>query len=306
MTEPLNPRLNAYRDDLADIRLKGQVSAARFVDGIPAVVAVPLAPLHREPDHDAFLDTEALFGERLLVFDETSGPDGEPWAWVQLDDDGYVGYTPFAALERLGEETEASLPTHRIAVPRTLLFPEPDIKRPPVADLPMGALVTAVEEAEDRNARYHLLASGGAIVQQHATALGKDVEDFVAVAERFLETPYLWGGKSALGIDCSGLVQLACQMAGIDAPRDSGDQARELGTRIAGIEALQRGDLIFWPGHVGIMVDGRRIIHANAHHMMTAIEPLNDALERLEKKGATLSAVRRLAAKVSEAGASED
>lgn len=293
MTEKLNPRLNAFRDDLADITLKGRVSAERFIEGQPGVVSVPLAPLHREPAHDAALDTEALFGERLLVFDEVV-VDGEPWAWVQLDEDGYVGYTPFAALSRLSEAGEADMPTHRISVPRTLLFPEPDIKRPPVADLPMGALVKVVGEAEDHNARYHLLDGGGAIVKQHAHAFGEDVEDFVSVAERYLETPYLWGGKSALGIDCSGLVQLSCQMAGIDAPRDSSDQARELGTRIAGIEALQRGDLIFWSGHVGIMVDGQRLLHANAFHMMTAIEPLADTIERFEKKGVSLSAVRRL------------
>ncbi|MDY8110051.1 C40 family peptidase [Fulvimarina sp. 2208YS6-2-32] len=293
MTEKLNPRLNAYRADLADLTLKGRVSAERFIEGQPGLVSVPIAPLHREPGHGSALDTEALFGERLVVFDETE-VDGEAWAWVQLDDDGYVGYTPFAALNPAGGGGADDIPTHRISVPRTLLFPEPDIKRPPVADLPMGALVTVVGEAEDRNARYHLIDGGGAIVQQHARPLGAVETDFVAVAERFLETPYLWGGKSALGIDCSGLVQLACHMAGIDAPRDSGDQARELGTRIAGIEALKRGDLIFWPGHVGIMLDGQRLLHANAFHMLTAIEPLADAVERFEEKGVGLSAVRRL------------
>ncbi|EAU40745.1 hypothetical protein FP2506_03424 [Fulvimarina pelagi HTCC2506] len=296
MTETLNPRLNAYRSDLADLRLKGQVEAEHFIEGQPGVVSVPLAPIHRAPAHDAALDTEALFGERLLVFDETV-VDGEAWAWVQLDEDGYVGYTPFAALKRLGGNGEANMPTHRISVPRTLLFPEPDIKRPPVADLPMGALVKAVGEAEDHNARYHLLDGGGAIVKQHAEAFDTDADDFVSVAERFLETPYLWGGKSALGIDCSALVQLSCQMAGIDAPRDSSDQVRELGTRIAGIEALQRGDLLFWPGHVGIMMDGQRLLHANAYHMMTAVEPLAETLERFDKKGAALSAVRRIPGK---------
>ena len=132
------------------------------------------------------------------------------------------------------------------------------------------------------------------MVKQHLEPVGSAEPDFVGVAERFLGVPYLWGGKSALGIDCSGLVQLACAMAGVGAPRDTGVQEHELGTRIAGIEALERGDLVFWKGHVGIMMDGRRLLHANAHHMLTAIEPLQTTMERLEKKGLQVTSVRRV------------
>ena len=273
MTDRLNPRLNAYREDLADIRLEGQVTAERFVDGRSGVVVAPLAPLRRSPSSRAALDTEALMGERLRVFDTLQTEEGV-WSWVQLETDGYVGYAPGEAIALVEPDTGSAAAAYRVRVPRTFLFPKPDIKTPPVMGLPMGALVSKTA--------------------QHLGPPDDHMGDPVAVAERFVGTPYLWGGKSVLGIDCSGLVQLACQMAGIEAPRDSGDQARSLGTRLAGIEALQRGDLVFWPGHVGLMLDGRRLLHANAFHMMTAIEPLAETIERFSEKGVVVSAVRRL------------
>lgn len=283
--QPLDPRLHAYRSDLADIRLEGRVEADRFVEGRPAEVTAPLAPVRRQPSANGALDTEALHGETLLVFDETS--DG--WSWIQLDADNYVGWVPS---ETIGEPGPA--PTHRVSVPRTLLFPAPDIKRPPLAGLPMGAAVTVRGEAEDHNAAYHQVEPEGAIVQQHLERVGTPSPDYASIAEQFLGVPYLWGGKSTLGIDCSGLVQLACQMAGIPAPRDTDMQERELGTRLAGVEAMERGDLIFWKGHVGIMLDGNRLLHANAHHMMTAIEPIAAAIERIEKRGSPVTSVRRI------------
>lgn len=285
MTPPLDPRLNAVRDDLADIRLQGRVEAARFVEGEECRIVSPLAPMRRRPSADAPLDTEVLFGETVRVFENNA----EGWSWVQLGADGYVGYVPSAAIGPTG-----AAPTHRVCVPRTLLFPGPDIKLPPLHDLPMGAAVTVTGAAEDHNARYGLIEPAGAVVEQHLRPLGASETDFAGVAERFVGVPYLWGGKSASGIDCSGLVQMACHMAGIAAPRDTDMQERELGTRIAGIEALQRGDLVFWKRHVGLMLDGTRLLHANAHHMLTAIEPLAAAIARLEAKGAAVTSIRRL------------
>ena len=303
MNGPLDKRLDAFRPDLADARLQGHVEAERFVEGRPGRIVQPVAPVRRRPAGDATLDTEALFGEAVAVFET----DDEGWSWVQLMTDGYVGYVPSAAIapdppsreNGTGEPparnaANSRAPSHKVVAPRTLVFPGPDIKLPPLHDLPMGALVTKNGEGADHNARYAMLASGGAVVEQHLAALDTVVPDFVAVAERFLGVPYLWGGKTALGIDCSGLVQMACRMAGIDAPRDTDMQERGLGTRIAGIEALERGDLVFWKGHLGIMLDGARLLHANAFHMMTAIEPVSEAIERIAAKGVPVTSVRRI------------
>ncbi|MBB4002687.1 MAG: C40 family peptidase [Aurantimonas endophytica] len=283
----LDPRRHAFRADLAEKDLEGQVAATRFVEGVPRQVVAPTVTLRRRPEPDAPLETEALFGEAVVVFEEEAG-----WSWVKLAPDSpasaYVGYMPTGAL---GPSTT---PTHRVCVPRTLVFPAPDIKRPPLSFLPMGALVTVTGAAADQNARYSAVTPDGFIVEQHLEPLAAVAPDFVAVAERFLGAPYLWGGKSVAGIDCSGLVQLACAMAGIAAPRDTDMQERELGTRLAGIEALERGDLVFWKGHVGIMLDGARLLHANAHHMMTAVEPLAEAVARIASRGSSVTSIRRI------------
>lgn len=281
----LDKRLHAYRPDLADIRLEGRVEAARFVEGVPERVTTSVEPLRREPRPDAAQETEALHGEEVEVFETTV----EGWSWVQLAADGYVGWMATASL---GPRT--FVPTHRVTAPRTLLFPGPDIKMPPLMGLPMGTVVSARGEGEDRNARYVLTAPSGAVVAQHLGGLGETVGDFVAVAERFVGSPYLWGGKTTLGIDCSGLVQIALDMAGIAAPRDTDLQERALGTSLASDELLKRGDLVFWKGHVGIMLDGHSLLHANAHHMMTAIEPLAAAVGRSEAKGSAVTSIRRL------------
>jgi cell wall-associated NlpC family hydrolase len=179
---------------------------------------------------------------------------------------------------------------------RTLVFAEPDIKSPLLFGLPLGAGVTVVDEAEDRNARYALLASGGAVVVQHLAPLGSFERDWTAVAERLLGVPYLWGGKTSLGIDCSGLVQVALAACGIGCPRDTDMQAEAAGAPLpldAGIENLRRGDLVFWTGHVGIMRNETILLHANAHHMQVASEPLLEAAERFAGRGLTVTGLRR-------------
>lgn len=267
----LDRRLNAFRPDLADIRLKGQIEAERFVEGTPASVCVPFAPLRPRPDLEASIDTQMLFGETLNVFDSVDG-----WAFVQSDVDGYVGY--------LTEEeiTDAMEPaTHWIATPRTFVYPGPDLRFPHVGELSMGCRVTLTGEAETRGTKYALMEGGGALIAAHCQPIGKPIDtDYVAVASRFLETPYLWGGRSGFGIDCSGLVQLAMMMTGRAAPRDSDMQASRLGTPIER-DALQRGDLVFWKGHVGIMEDDKTLLHANGHTMTVARENLEDAIKRI-------------------------
>ena len=217
----------------------------------------------------------------------------EGWNWVQLGPDDYVGWMAAADLGSPDPE-----PTHRVTVPRTLLFSRPDIKSSLLEILPLGASVAVIGEARDHNAAYALVEPAGAIVRQHLGAVGDHARDFVAVAETLVGTPYLWGGNSAFGIDCSGLVQLALRMAGRRAPRDSDMQEAALGEPIesaTGNLQLRRGDLVFWKGHVGIMQDVERLLHANAHHMAVASEHLKEAIARLEAADCPVTSIRRLA-----------
>lgn len=302
----LNPSLNAYRPDLADKRLKGQVEAERFVDGQIMRVKLPVTPLRDAPRPDSCLDTQALLGEVVRVFEQT----GEGWCWVQLERDGYVGYMPTGALGPftgdLGEKGGISgEPTDRVSALRTFLYPGPDLKLPAATFLSIGAGLILGEEVKTRGTHYrkvlNLLAPTGEpgwVVSQHTQPIDEIEPDFVAVAERLIGTPYLWGGKSSLGLDCSGLVQLACQMAGVDMLRDASMQEKEAGTALDlsnGLPELMRGDLLFWPGHVGIMTDGETLLHANGHHMAVASEPLKGALDRIAaNEYGELRAVRRL------------
>lgn len=274
----LDPRLNAYRPDLAAAELRGKVEAPRFVDGTLHRIIDASAPLRAEGHPDAALLTEALCGERVVVYEI----DGEGWAWGQLQRDRYVGWLPANALGRPG-----AAPTHRVGALRTLGFPGPDIKKPPLAAYPFGAEIVAAR-ADDK---FITTDTGLCIPAQHVAKAGSSEPDFVAVAERFLGTPYLWGGKTSLGIDCSGLVQVALQAAGLACPRDSDMQAA-LGAEVATAQ-LRRGDLIFWKGHVAIARDALTIVHANAHHMAVAIEPVEEAIRRVKTAGGADPIVKR-------------
>lgn len=279
MADAFDPRITAARPDLAALSLKGKVQAARFAAGEPRVVIDTAAPLRRAPRHDAALDTEALYGERVTVFDI----DGEGWAWGQLDNDGYVGYLPANALVAPREA-----PTHRVSAPRTFLYAQPDIKTPPLEPLSFGSLV-AVKREEGGFA----LTERGAIFAKHLALLAAREPDIAATAQKFLGTPYLWGGKTSLGLDCSALVQLSLTAAGISCPRDSDMQEKTLGAPVP-LEEIRRGDLVFWKGHVAIAFDSDALIHANGFHMAVAIEPLAAAVERIAALGTRVSSVKRL------------
>jgi cell wall-associated NlpC family hydrolase len=267
-------RLHAYRPDLADISLKGEVTADRFVTGRPARIVASVADMLREPRPDAGLNTQLLRGDDVTVFEEAEG-----WAWVQAERDGYVGYVSGGFLSQRTEE-----PTHVVSAPRSFLYPGPDLRFPRLGELSLGSLVTVRDFAETRGTRYALLSTGEAMIAGHLKPAGEFSEDYVAVAEQLLMTPYLWGGSTAFGIDCSGLVQLAMRMAGRDVLRDSDMQADTLGEPIELGEAysgLRRGDLVFWKGHVAIMTDERTMIHANGHTMLVSREGLADAIDRI-------------------------
>jgi cell wall-associated NlpC family hydrolase len=278
----LDPRRHVYRADLAAEHLRGIVEAKRFVTGEPRQVVAPSLPLRREPRFDSTLDTEALHGETVTVYEEHEG-----WAWVQLHHDDYVGYMPSEGLV-----ADIRTPTHRVAVLRTYVFPEPDSKMPPLTMLSLNARITVTESS----GRYVRLAGGGFVYARHVVPAGEVVEDYVAVAESFLGTPYLWGGRTSVGLDCSGLVQLAAAAAGHTVPRDADMQAAEAGHAIDWQEGgpLSRGDLVFWEGHVGIMTSAEDFLHANAHHMTVELEPFNEARARIKQAGFEVTGVRRL------------
>ncbi|MEO0618619.1 MAG: NlpC/P60 family protein [Pseudomonadota bacterium] len=278
----LDTRRHAVRGDLADTALRGHVEAARFVDGQIAQVAAT-APMRVEPRDDAMLTTQILIGETVKVFDLAEG-----WAWVQKQTDAYVGYVPANALA-----TGISFPTHIITAACALAFANPDLKTAPVARHYLGEQLVLGA----KTGAYVKAPGGGYLHERTVAPVGTTADDAVTVAERFIGTPYLWGGKTAEGLDCSGLVQVALNATGTSCPRDSDMQEAEVGTSIGCDIAnliLRRGDLVFWRGHVGFMCDDKTLLHANAWHMETAEEPLEEAVRRIAADGSPVTDIRRL------------
>lgn len=281
--QALDRRRHAVRDDLAALSLRDRVTAPRYAPGIVRQIIRPSVPLRREPSNKLGFETEALYGELARVYDEAEG-----WAWVQLERDRYVGYLPSVALT--GEIVPT---THRVKALGTFIYPAPDIKTPPLLHVPLNAELCVAEWDE----RFCRLERGGYVITRHLTERDRFERDFVDVAERLIGSPYLWGGRTRIGIDCSGLVQVSLEASGVAAPRDTDMQAAELGTAIPvpdDLEGLKRGDLVFWPGHVGIMSDGIMLVHANAHHMAVAVETLPEAADRIAKQSAPISTIRRI------------
>jgi cell wall-associated NlpC family hydrolase len=263
------------------MHLRGLVEAERFVEGAEHQVVQSSVALHEAPSTTSRRETELLFGETFRVFDVSDG-----FAWGQAIADSYVGYLEAAALA-----APPLAPTHRVTAARTITFSAPDIKSAPVLFLSLNAKIT-VEERVDNFVR---IARGGFAFAHHTAPADHTAHDFVAFAELFLETPYLWGGKSGHGIDCSGLVQAALECVAINAPRDADMQEAELGSPlpIDNLANLRRGDLVFWEGHVGILLDNERLLHASARHMKVAIEPLSEALAHGER--GPITSIKRLA-----------
>ena len=277
---PFDLRVTPARPDVAAAHLKGRVEALRFVAGDKRRVAVGHAGVRPAPSPAVALETEALFGEEFTVYDELEG-----WSWGQLETDGYVGYVPSAALS--GELGPGA--THRVSALRTLLFPGPSIKLPPVDALSMGARLCVV----DVDDRFAALDTGAFAIARHLAPLDAREDDPVAVAERFVGAPYLWGGRTSLGLDCSALVQTGLGACGMAAPRDSDMQEAALGRPVR-LEEARRGDLVFWKGHVAFVRDAETLLHANAWAMAVAVEPFTSALARIATAGDEVTSVRRL------------
>ena len=244
-------------------------------------VVEPTAPLRQSPSPDAPLDTEALKGERVTVYEIEEG-----WARGKLEADGYAGFLPANALRAPGPA-----PTHKVAALRTLVFPRPSIKLPPLEGLALGCRL-AVARIEDA---FAITATGGYVPARHLVSIDEKERDFVAVAERFLGAPYFWGGKTSLGIDCSGLLQVALGACGIASPRDSAVQEKTLGQELSIPHSeLRRGDLVFWTRHVAIVRDAASLVHANAFHMAVAFESIAQAIARIRAAGSEVTSMRRL------------
>lgn len=265
-----DPRLTLARADLADAALQGEVRAERFEKTQTFHCDVGSTAIRREPGPAAEQLDQLLFGETFRVIET-----GRGWGWGQADRDGYVGHVMMADLQ-----PGVLLATHRVSALRAYAFGRPDIKSRPLALLSLGALVTV--EAEE--GRFLKAQGSGWIAAVQLAPVGQVETDPAAVAERFLGAPYQWGGRESLGLDCSGLIQQALHACGLYCPRDS-DQQQTLGRTIAMAE-LVRGDLVFWGGHVGMMLDGERMIHANAFHMQVEIEPLAEAIARIGEPAA--------------------
>ena len=275
VSDDLDPRLHPLRDDLAGAELKGHVERPRFAEARPAQVAVGTLDLRRTPAHDAMLVSQLFHGDQVRVYESKGG-----WAWLQNTSDGYVGYAEVAALS----DTVDSM-SHWVRVPRSFVFPAPDEKAPPLDALPMTARVRVLSEQGSYSEIAWAPGSNGGsgwVPTRHLLADGETVEDFVATALAFLGMPYLWGGRTSLGLDCSGLVQVALNAAGLPALRDSDQQEASLGEPRPLDAPATRGDLYYMPGHVAIALDRWRVVHANAHDMMTSIEPLDDLVARVK------------------------
>ncbi|MGC6475532.1 MAG: NlpC/P60 family protein [Parvibaculales bacterium] len=275
-----DPRLNPWRDDLAAAYLRGEVEAPKYVEGKDMMVTSPVVALRRSPANGAVMDTQLLHGEVFRVYEKKKG-----WAWGQSQMDDYVGYV---LLSELSEPIETDMVVSRL---RSFVYESDDIKSRPLMALSMGARVKMIS----KKGRFIHIDGDGWMIADDLAYQSVSAPDFVEIAEMFLNVPYLWGGRESLGLDCSALIQIALQRAGVSCPRDTDMQERVLGDSIDWPnKALKRGDLVFWKGHIGVMQDDQNLLHANATHMRVVSENFAAACARIAETDGPVTSVRRL------------
>ena len=276
----LDPRLNLWRDDLAAAHLRGEVAAPRYVEGKAHRVIAPVTALRRSPADGAMQDSQLLYGESFDVYEMKNG-----WSWGQARADDYVGYVLAEDLQAV--TPDAALPTHKLDALRSFLYRAPDIKTRPLCGLSFAAQLCVTR----MDGRFAELADGSFIYAAHISPLGDYTADPIDVARRFIGAPYLWGGRESTGLDCSALVQLALQACGMACPRDSDMQQAALGQHV---EQGQKGDVVFWKGHVGFLSEDNLLLHANAHHMAVVEEDFETACARIGASDGPVTAIKRL------------
>ena len=285
MTHSLDNRTSPYRDDLAAKHLSDVVTAPRYTTGTTQQVLSPLAPLYAMPDDNTPTTSTLLYGEKFIVYDQQDG-----WAWGQCEHDDYVGY-----LREEHLRTDTSPASHYVSALSTYLFSSPDVKSPPYHPIYfMSPVCIDTDTTQPTENGFIAVKGGGWVYAEH---ISRDYgTDHTAEALKFLYTPYLWGGRSHAGLDCSALVQISLAATGRAAPRDSDMLEAILGTPLDGEDVPEKGDLAFFPGHVGIMLDDMHLLHANATHMRVSIDPLKDVIGWIEREsGHGLNCIRRLA-----------
>ena len=273
-------RTTPIRGDLADIKLAGKLFAPHYAVPMLRTSIAPVTEIHEQPDAQSMPVSALMHGEEFAVLDVA----GE-WAWGYCCHDNYLGYLRFA---ELGDDFDA---THIVSVPATLLVAAPSAKAPVLARYPMGAQMKCGDLSE---CGKYLACQTGFVPAVHLSEFGGVEASPADLAEQLIGTPYSWGGRSGDAIDCSGLVQLVFGLKGVYAPRDADMQQADFGEDLGEGVALERGDLVFFPGHVGIMADTENIIHANGTAMAVSVEPLADAAVRFAEHDEAIVARKRV------------